>query len=357
MNTTPRPSFRPLSYLISLVTVGFCTAAARLLFGHVDLSNLIMVYLLGIVVLSYWQGTGPSVLGSFLSVLAFDFFFVPPRFTFAVADAQYLLMFLAMLAVALSISSLAARVRHQVEKNQQAQVQIETERLRSSLLSSISHDLRTPLAAITGSTSSLLEDGETLDPATRRDLLENIYEESERLGLLVTNLLEMTRLEAGSVVLHREMHHMGEIIGSAISRLEREIHSHPITTRIASDLPLAPMDGLLMEQVILNLLDNALKYTPENCPILLSAGVEDGRLAVRVADEGPGLRPEDLNRLFEKFYRGAQKGKKGGAGLGLAICKGIVQIHGGTIEAKNRLTGGAVFEIFLPLKTPDGGGF
>ena len=353
MKAVPRPSFRRLSYLISLLVVGFCTAAAWLLFAHVDLSNLIMVYLLGIVVLSYWQGTGPSVLGSFLSVLAFDFFFVPPRFTFAVADAQYLLMFLAMLAVGLSISSLAARVRHQVEKNQQAQVQIETERLRSSLLSSISHDLRTPLAAITGSTSSLLEDGETLDPATRRDLLENIYEESERLSRLVTNLLEMTRLEAGSVTLHREMHHMGEIIGSAIRRLEREIQGHPITTHIPNDLPLVPMDGLLMEQVVLNLLDNALKYTPGQTPIHLSTAVEDSRLAVRVADEGPGLRLEDLNRLFEKFYRGAQNERKTGAGLGLAICKGIVQIHGGTIQAKNLVTGGAVFEIFLPLKTQD----
>lgn len=350
MNPGSRPSSRLISYLIALLTVALCTGVAWLLFSHVDLSNLIMVYLLGIVALSYWQGTGPSVWGSFLSVLAFDFFFVPPRFTFAVADAQYLLMFLAMLAVGLAISSLAARVRRQVEKNQQAQVQIEAERLRSSLLSSISHDLRTPLAAITGSTSSLLEDGAALDPATRRDLLENIYDESERLSRLVTNLLEMTKLEAGSVPLHREMHHMGEIIGSAISRLEKKIQGHLLTTQIPPDLPLVPMDGLLMEQVVINLLENALKYAPEKTPIHLSAGVEGDRLAVRVADRGPGLPLEDLNHLFEKFYRGAQREKHSGAGLGLAICKGIVQIHGGTIGAKNLTTGGAVFEVFLPLE-------
>jgi two-component system sensor histidine kinase KdpD len=309
-----------------------------------------MVYLLGILALSYRQGTGPSVLASFLSMLAFDFFFVPPRFTFAVADIHYLFMFFVMLLVGLSISSLAAQVRRQSEKNQQVQMQIETERLRSSLLSSISHDLRTPLAAITGSTSSLLEDGEALDPATRRDLLENIYEESERLGHLVTNLLEMTKLEAGSVPLHREMHHMGEIIGSAISRLEKKIQSHTLATQIPPDLPLVPMDGLLMEQVLINLLENALKYTPEKTPIHLSAWTEGGNLGVRVADQGPGLPPEDVSHLFEKFYRGAQKNKKGGAGLGLAICKGIVQIHGGTIRALNQTTGGAAFEFYLPLK-------
>jgi two-component system sensor histidine kinase KdpD len=313
-----------------------------------------MVYLLGVVALSSRQGMGPSVWATFFSVLAFDFFFVPPRFSFAVSDTQYLFMFLVMLVVGLSISNLTARVRRQAEKNQQAQMQIETERLRSSLLSSISHDLRTPLAAITGSTSSLLEDGEILDPATRRDLLENIYEESERLSRLVNNLLEMTQLEAGSVPLHSEMHHIGEIVGSAISRLEKEIQGHPLTTQIPPDLPLVPMDGLLMEQVLINLLDNALKYTPDKTPIHLSAWTEGARLGVRISDRGPGLPLGDLDHLFEKFYRGAQKEKRSGAGLGLAICKGIVQIHGGTIRALNQTVGGAVFEFYIPLNPSRG---
>src|SRR5260221_9382286 len=169
----PHPLTRWIPYGYSLLSVALCTGVAWLMYSRLDLANLIMVYLLGIVALSYRQGKGPSIMASFLSLLAFDFFFVPPRFTFAVAETEYLFMFFVMLLVGLSISDLAARVRRQTEKNQQAQVQIEAEKLRSSLLSSVSHDLRTPLAAITGSTSSLLENGDALAPATRRDLLEN----------------------------------------------------------------------------------------------------------------------------------------------------------------------------------------
>src|SRR5258708_5144663 len=156
---SPNPIVTWIPYGYAPLSVTLCTGVAWLMYPRLDLANLVMVYLLGIVALSYRQGKGPSIWASFLSLLAFDFFFVPPRFTFAVAETQYLFMFLVMLLVGLSISDLAARVRRQTEKNQQAQVQIEAKKLRSSLLSSVSHDLRTPLAAITGSTSSLLENG------------------------------------------------------------------------------------------------------------------------------------------------------------------------------------------------------
>jgi two-component system sensor histidine kinase KdpD len=344
---------RFVPYAYSFLSVALGTGVCWLLYPGVDQANLIMVYLLGIIALSYRQGAGPSVLASFLSMLAFDFFFVPPRFTFAVADIHYLFMFFVMLLVGLFISHLAVRVRHQAERTREAQVLIETERLRSSLLSSVSHDLRTPLAAITGSASSLLSEGTGLDPSVRKDLLENIRDEAERLERLVANLLEMTQLEAGSVPLRREMHHMGEIIGSAIARLEKRIGNHPLSTQVPTDLPLVPMDALLMEQVVINLLENALKYAPDGTPIQVSAWVEKGWMGLRVADQGPGIPPEDLDRLFEKFYQGAQKGRKGGAGLGLAISRGIVQIHGGSIRAMNRAEGGAAFEIRLPLR-PEG---
>lgn len=350
-----RPGPGSASYAYTLLTVSLCTAVAWLMFPHMDLANLIMVYLLGIVALSYWQGMAPSVVASFLSVLAFDFFFVPPRFTFAVADTQYLFMFLVMLLVGLSISSLAAQLRHQAEHNQKVQVQIESEKLRSSLLSSVSHDLRTPLAAITGSTSSLLQDGEDLPAATRKDLLENIHDESERLERLVNNLLEMTQLESGSIKPNQEPNHPAEVIGSALARLDRKSSGRRITTRIPEDLPLVPMDSLLIEQVVVNLVDNALKYTPADSPVEITVGAGKGSLEVEVADRGPGLPGTDLPRLFDKFYRGPEQGRATGSGLGLSICKGFVQIHGGTIEAANRPGGGAVFRFTLPLEAKDGG--
>jgi len=351
--------FRPFSlwipYGYAIFTVTLCTGVAWLMYPHLDLANLIMVYLLGILGLSYRHGVGPSVLASFLSVLAFDFFFVQPRFTLAVADTQYVFMFFVMLLVGLSISNLAVRVRRHAEKNQQAQMQIETERLRSSLLSSISHDLRTPLAAITGSTSSLLEDGEALPAAVRKDLLENIHDEAERLERLVSNLLEMTKLESGAIQPNKELHYPGEVVGSAIARLEKKLQGRKLTTHIPANLSLVPMDSLLIEQVVVNLLDNALKYTPKESPIEILIREEGEQLVVEVADRGPGLPEYGLEHLFDKFYRGPQHGRNSGAGLGLSICKGFVQIHGGNIKAQNRPDGGALFLFSIPLEVRHGG--
>ncbi len=486
-------------YAYACLAVAASTAVAWMLFPRVDLANLIMVYLLGILAVSYRLGLGASTLASFLSVVAFDFFFVPPRFSFAVSDTQYIFMFLVMLLVGLSISNLTVRMRDQArlsrlrerrtaalyslsrelastwgtaelleiavrhisevfessviaflpdengrlqlqcgaaadfnlsakemsvahwafdlgqmagrgtdtlpgtealyvpllasgapvgalgvkpndserlfipeqlhlleafahqtalavsadglqKKQQQTQMQMETEKLRSSLLSSVSHDLRTPLAAITGSTSSLLDNGDSLPAATRKDLLENIHDEAERLERLVNNLLEMTKLESGAVQLKKELHIPGEIIGSAIARVEERLGKRSLTTQISPDLPLVPMDALLIEQVLVNLLDNALKYTPDGAPIGISVEAKDGQLVVEVADRGPGIPEEDLPRLFEKFYRGPQRETKSGAGLGLSICKGIIEIHGGAITAENGPGGGALFRFTIPFQ-------
>jgi len=246
-------------------------------------------------------------------------------------------------------TALAVAADKLLQKQQQTQMQMESEKLRSSLLSSVSHDLRTPLAAITGSISSLLQNGDKLGGSTRRDLLENIHDESERLERLVNNLLEMTKLESGAIRPNKEPNHPAEVIGSAIARLEKKLEGRKIITHVPSDLPLVPMDSLLIEQVLVNLLDNALKYTSRESPIEISAIFDKERLAVEVADRGPGLPAEDLEHLFDKFYRGPQHGRTSGAGLGLSICKGFVQIHGGTISAENRPGGGALFRFTVPL--------
>ena len=236
------------------------------------------------------------------------------------------------------------------EETQRAQVQIETERLRSSLLSSVSHDLRTPLAAITGAASSMLEGGATLDVSTHRELLQTIYEEADRLNRLVGNLLEMTRLESGAFEVHKEWQPLEEVIGAALTHLETRLRDHPLTTHLPVNLPLLPLDSVLIEQVLMNLLDNAIKYTPPGSPITLAACATPGVVTIEVADRGPGIPPGDEQRIFEKFYRAQRSGERRGVGLGLAICRGIIETHGGRIWAGNRPGGGVVFRFTLPIQ-------
>src|SRR5262249_40474249 len=170
------------------------------------------------------------------------------------------------------------------EEGQQAQVRMETERLRNSLLSSVSHDLRTPLAAITGGVSAILKNGATLSPAEREELLESVRSEAERLNRLVQNLLEMTRLESGTLDLHKEWHPLEEVVGAALHRLRDRLEGRRVITRVPPDLPLCAIDDVLIEQVLVNLLDNALKYTPAGSPITILATATDRAVTVEVAD-------------------------------------------------------------------------
>ncbi|MCP5420885.1 MAG: sensor histidine kinase KdpD [Gammaproteobacteria bacterium] len=247
-------------------------------------------------------------------------------------------------------TALALEVDRLQEEARQTQIQIETERMRSSLLSSVSHDLRTPLAAIIGSASSLVEMGNDLPAEARHELAQNIHEEAERLSRLVNNLLQATRLEANALELQREPHDLEEIVGAALQRLRKLLRSRVVETHLEDDLPLVTVDGALLGQVMINLLENAAQYTPPTSPIVVSASVKGDNVLVEVADQGPGLPPESLDRVFDKFYRGPGREPPGGAGMGLAICRGIIEVHGGRIWAENRATGGAVFRFTLPLK-------
>jgi two-component system sensor histidine kinase KdpD len=512
----PRPSRIPTlqrtsdwsAYRWGLASVVISTALAWLMFPYFELSNLIMAYLLGVVFVAVRLGRGPSILASVISVAAFDFFFVPPFYTFAVFDAQYLVTFAVMLLVALVISSLAVRIRRQADaarvrerrtaelyamsrtfasvrgieqvlrvgvqhisgvfacqvvillpnangrlqawgrvagwwsgeiegrmvfapdtsdqavaqwvydhrqpagrgtdtlpganglflplvgtrgtigvlglrpfesrrvffpeqlqlletfanqtaqaiertqladEAQRAQVEAETERLRAALLSTVSHDLRTPLAIITGATSSLLEGRTTLDAATRDDLTRTAYEEAERLNQLVGNLLDMTKLEAGAVQVRKEWQPLEEVVGAALNRLDTPLQGRQVTTRLSPDLPLVPLDSVLIQQVLINVLENALKYTPADSPIDIAAWASPNAVTVEVADRGPGLADGDALRIFDKFYRVARAGAPSGIGLGLAICRGMVEAHGGRIWAENRPGGGIAFRFTLPL--------
>jgi two-component system, OmpR family, sensor histidine kinase KdpD len=236
-------------------------------------------------------------------------------------------------------------------QTQEGRVEIEAERMRCALLSSVSHDLRTPLTVIAGSASSLVEGENHLNDETKRELAQAIYEEAYRLERLVNNLLEMSRLQAGEIKLLKEWEALEEVVGAALAQLEAQLKDNPVITDIPPDLPLVRMDQMLMERVLVNLLENAVKYTPEGAPIHISGRVEGDRLKVEVADHGPGLPLGEEERVFGKFYQVA-RGRSRGAGLGLTICRSIVEAHGGRIWAANRPAGGAVFTFTLPLGEP-----
>jgi len=484
-------------YAQASLGIVIATAVAWSMFPYFAPANLIMMYLIAVIVVAIRSGRGPSVLASVLSVACFDFFFVPPYFSFAVSDIQYLLTFGVMLVVALVISNLAVRIRQQAElardrekrtgvlyamtrdlathrgtgtlahlaskhlrevfdsqvavflansekrlelqrgeqlyfefdpkeagvaqwvfehneraglgtdtlpgasalymplvgsagaigvvavrptdsiglldpdrlhlleslvnqvalaiertrlseEAQQAHVRVETERMRNAILSSVSHDLRTPLATITGAASSLAEEQGILDPAARRELSRSIYREADRLDRLLKNLLDMMRIEAGAVRLSKEWHPVDEVVGAALTRLEGRLREHSFNTTFPIDLPLVLVDGVLLEQVVINLVENAAKYAPPGSAIDLSASVSDSDVVVEIADRGPGIPVGEEARIFDKFYRG-KSAREGGVGLGLTICRGIVEAHGGRIWAENRRGGGGVFRFTIPL--------
>jgi two-component system sensor histidine kinase KdpD len=230
----------------------------------------------------------------------------------------------------------------------------EAEKLQSALLNSISHDLRTPLASVTGVLSSLHEaeagDNQVvMDHATRMELIDTGWEEAERLNRLVGNLLDMTRLEAGAIRLNLEDSDMEDVIGVALTRLRSRLTRHSIVTEIPSSRPMVRMDAVLVEQVLVNLLDNAAKYSQPGTQIEVGFSQKDNFLDVWVADRGHGIPDGDLRHIFEKFFRVQRPDGISGTGLGLSICKGIIEAHGGKIRAENRLEGGARITFTLPV--------
>jgi two-component system sensor histidine kinase KdpD len=250
-------------------------------------------------------------------------------------------------AVAIERVRLAARLA-------EARLAAETERLRAALLTSISHDLRTPLASILGTVSSLRGISRRYDAAQREELLATLQEETERLNRFVGNLLDLTRLEAGAIEPHAELFDIAEIVGAALNRASDVLAHHRVGVALTSGLPMLRVDGLLLEQALFNLLDNAAKYAPAGSRIEVHAGRDGADIVLQVCDEGPGIPPAELERVFDKFYRvQAQDRRRAGTGLGLAICRGFVEAQGGRIEAANRSDrDGAVLSVRLPVPEP-----
>jgi len=225
------------------------------------------------------------------------------------------------------------------------------DKLQQSLFNTVSHDLRTPLASVIGALSSVLEDGALLDALTQQKLLKTAQDEARRLNWLVQNLLDMTRLEGGAIRMKTQPCDVHDVVGAALHQLGEAAQSHPVSVTIAPNLPLVQMDNVLIVQVLVNVLDNALKYSPGETPVEIEAQADADHLEIRVLDRGRGIPEEELERVFDKFFRGASTGAPKGTGLGLSICKGFVEAHNGRIVAKNRPHGGAEVAIFLPVET------
>ncbi|HEY6869697.1 MAG TPA: DUF4118 domain-containing protein, partial [Novosphingobium sp.] len=485
------------------LTLLICLAAAGIaapLYWVLDLSNIAMLFLLSVVVAALFLGRGPAIFAAVINVLAFDFLYVPPRFTFAVSDVQYLLTFAVMLGVGLLVGQLTAglkfqatvsatrenrvralyelsrdlsgallpvqiaeacdrfaeaqfdakaalliadddnrlqppigpaerlapvdpaiaqwafdhgeaagrgtdtlpgspalylplrapmRVRgvmvleprdperlmnpeqqrfldtlsrvlaiaiervHFVDVAQATTVQMESERLRNSLLSAISHDLRTPLAAMVGLADTLLLQPPSLS-AEQQEVAKAMKDEARRMSSQVGNLLDMARLQAGRVELKRDWRPLDEVVGCTLRSLQAPLREHQVGTALADDLPLLHIDAALMERVLGNLLENAAKYTPPGSRIEIGAAREGSDVEVWVADNGPGLPVGKEEEIFKKFERGQKESATPGIGLGLAICRAIIEAHGGHIRAENRHGGGARFVFTLPQGNPPG---
>lgn len=487
-------------YAESVALVVLATILSELIRPFLPPTNLVMPYLAAIVVVATYLGQGPSILASILSVLAFDFFIVPPQYTFTVSDTRYLLTFLGMFAVGLVISTLATRAREQAEAagiregqtaalyafsrdlaaaagldeivrvisahlgqnfgrevvvllpegnppalrpydpmtpldesemavaiwayehgqpagrdtdtlpsarlrclplktadgvlgviavkppqvsgsmargqrhlmeaftsqaaiaiervrlaEQARQVQLSqaTEKLQTTLLNSISHDLRTPLVSITGALTSLRDDVEILDAAAQQELIYTACDEAERLNRLMGNLLDMTRLESGALKLRKRAADVQDLVGVALAQLNSRLKNRQVNLDIPADLPPVVVDFSLMTQVLVNLIDNAIKYSPSEKPILIAAQQGNTEIVIEVFDGGIGVPETDLEKVFEKFYRVQRLDGVTGTGLGLSISKGIVEAHRGHIKAQNRPGGGTVFRITLPLPKGD----
>lgn len=333
-----------LSVCLVVAVAGVCYPFTEWL-GYRTVS---LILLLTVSVLAMRFGIGPVFVAAVLSALIWDYFFIPPHFTITVGNAEDALMLLMYFIIAILNGVFTHQVRQYERVVQRKENKERTLHLYNTLFNSLSHELRTPIAAILAASENLLSvnSGEWSEK-DRRSMNEEIQASAERLNRLVDNLLNASRLESGHVLLKWDWCDVGELVGAAIQRLRNEIQSRKIELDIPADMPLLRLDFVLMEQAVFNLLHNAVMHTPENTPVRVAAAYQEDRLTLVISDSGPGFEQEDLERVFEKFYR-PRGSKPGGVGLGLSIAQGVVQAHHGTIRVANRPEGGAEFTIQIP---------
>lgn len=325
-----------------------CTLLNWMLARWLSLTDVAMVYLLGVVVAATYLPLGAAVGAAVLSLLCFDFFFVPPVFTMHFAEKHHLLTGVILLIVGIVTSALAGELRRQTAAASEAAMRAREEQLRSSLLASISHDLRTPLAVIAGSASTLRENRDRLSQEEQDELLATIFERARNMSVEASDVLEMTRLGAGGVKLSLQWYPLEELLGAALERCKEDLARHSVDVTLPPEMPLVRVDGVLFEKLLVNLLENAAKHTPAGTRVSIVVARAKTGIELRVEDDGPGLSDELRERLFRKFERASAEGATPGSGLGLAICKAIADLHGIRIDAGNTPGRGAQFLVWIP---------
>jgi two-component system sensor histidine kinase KdpD len=346
--------FAPLKqYLIAIAGVAALTVLCSLITPVAGYGAISLIFLLGVLLAGMILSRGPVLLVAALSALSWNFLFIPPLFTLHIAKFEDALTFATYFIVALTVGSLTAQLKEREHLSAQVQLAQESERLRKTLLDCVSHELKTPLAAIGAASQELMRSApEVRDPEALRELAEEIHAASRRLNRVVNNLLDMNRLESGIVRPKKEWCEMRELLQSAIEIEHESLNGREVKLDVPESLPLGLMDHTLIEQAVAKLLANAVSHAPARTPIEIDAEYRANCLTISVSDRGPGLAPESIERLFEKFYR-ADNRKAGGLGLGLSIARGFVEAHGGTLTAENRDGGGARFAIALPVPVRD----
>ncbi len=345
------PSFAPLKeYLAAVGGVALLTIACWLLTPLTGYGSISLIYLLGVLLAGMVLNRGPVLLVAGLSAIAWNFLFIPPLFTLHIAKLEDALTFATYFIVAITVGSLTSQLKAREHLAAQIQLSQESERLRKTLLDCVSHELKTPLAAIAAASQELARPGlNASDPQMFKELTGEIRDGSRRLNRVVDNLLDMNRLESGVVQPKREWCDVRELLQSAMEIERDSINGREIKVDLPENIPLAFLDHTLIEQAVAKLLANAGSHTPFRLPIEIDAEYQNNYLIICVSDRGPGLPPEEAERLFEKFYR-ADSRRAGGLGLGLSIARGFVEAHGGKLTAENRDGGGARFVIKLPVR-------
>lgn len=343
----------------AFVACGLATLAAGLLLQIFDLSNVVALFLFTVVLVALRWGSAAGVASAAIGVVSFDFFFVPPVFSFHVSDVQYLFTLALAFAVARVTGRVAERWREALamarageREARETRIRMDGERLRHALLAAVSHDLKTPLTAIRGMAETL-ESAGALPAVEQAGAARAIRQQADALHRQVVNLLDLARLQEHGVHLRQQWHALGEVIGSAVAGAQTAMGQRHLHVELDAALPLVQLDACLFERVLANLLDNAAKYTPGAAMIEIGARAEGPAVLVYVQDDGPGLPPGMApETLFAPFARGVRESSGGGVGLGLAVCSRIVEAHGGAMHASTRPSGGARFEIRLPLRCP-----
>jgi two-component system sensor histidine kinase KdpD len=339
----------PAQYFISLALVIAVSIGCFLAVDLIGYRVVALLLLVTVSLIAMFFDILPVLCAAVLSALIWNFFFIPPLFTFHINNAEDLLMFLMYFLIALGNAVFTFKIRDQEKKVREKEEKENTIKLYNTLLNSLSHELRTPVSTIIGAVDTLKENKDKLSFDNQNELLSQIDIASIRLNRQVENLLNMSRLETGTLKLHLDWCDANELVFSVLQKLSLGNGNHTIAFAANENLPLVKLDSGLIEQVLHNLIHNAILYTPENSTIRITVIHQSGNLAITISDSGPGFPEKEIPVVFEKFYRLPQT-KSGGSGLGLSIAKGFVEAHNGAIQLENNDEGGAKFIINIPTE-------